>query len=190
MTRNEASLRHGEPLESDQPIWLFGYGSLIYKVGFDYQERRPASIRGWTRRFWQGSHDHRGTLESPGRVATLVASEGAVCHGMAYRIAPEVLKALDIREKNGYVRVITDLYFEDGTRDEALVYMATQGNEAWLGEATAFEIAQQISTAAGPSGPNRDYLLLLADSLRDMGHDDPHVYALEEALLALEAGTL
>ncbi|WP_445621126.1 gamma-glutamylcyclotransferase [Kushneria sp. Sum13] len=173
---------------SDAPLWLFGYGSLIYKTGFAFKARRPASIRGWTRRFWQGSHDHRGTLEWPGRVATLVPREDAVCHGMAYLITPDVLEGLDVREKNGYLRVVTDLYFDDGERSEALVYMATEGNEAWLGEASALEIAQQISTAVGPSGPNRDYLLMLADSIRDMGHDDAHVEAIEQALLALEAG--
>ena len=69
-------------------IWLFGYGSLIWKADFDYLERRPAAITGWARRFWQGSHDHRGTPEAPGRVATLIRAEGAVCHGMAYRITP------------------------------------------------------------------------------------------------------
>ncbi|WP_189518763.1 gamma-glutamylcyclotransferase [Kushneria pakistanensis] len=179
------------PDDAAQPIWLFGYGSLIYKTGFVFKTRRPASIKGWTRRFWQGSHDHRGTLEAPGRVATLVPQDGAICHGMAYLITPDVLDGLDIREKNGYLRVVTDLYFDDGERSEALVYMATEGNEAWLGEASALEIARQISTACGPSGPNRDYLLMLAASLRDMGHDDAHVHAIEQALLALEtrAGT-
>ncbi len=72
-------------------VWLFGYGSLIWKADFPFLERRPAHIHGWARRFWQGSHDHRGTPEAPGRVATLVREPGAVCHGMAYRIAPEVL---------------------------------------------------------------------------------------------------
>ncbi|REC94352.1 gamma-glutamylcyclotransferase [Kushneria indalinina] len=184
---SDTPISRTRPSESDQPLWLFGYGSLIYKTGFAFKACRPASIKGWTRRFWQGSHDHRGTLESPGRVATLVPQEGAVCHGMAYLIAPDVLAGLDVREKNGYLRVMTDLYFDDGSQDEALVYMATEGNEAWLGEASALEIAQQISTAAGPSGPNRDYLLMLADSIRDMGHDDDHVEAIEQALLALEA---
>lgn len=169
-----------------QQIWLFGYGSLIYKAGFPWIERRPASITGWTRRFWQGSHDHRGTIDAPGRVATLVAREHAICHGMAYLITPDVLESLDIREKNGYLRVVTELYFDDGDRSEALVYIATEGNEAWLGEAPMREMAHQIAEAIGPSGPNRDYLLHLADALREMGHEDAHVLALEKALLTFE----
>ncbi len=94
-------------------IWLFGYGSLIWKADFPYLERRPAHIHGWVRRFWQGSHDHRGTPEAPGRVVTLVREPGAVCHGMAYRITPEVLAPLDVREKNGYLREVTTLCFDD-----------------------------------------------------------------------------
>ncbi|RZA31933.1 MAG: gamma-glutamylcyclotransferase, partial [Lysobacteraceae bacterium] len=70
--------------DSHASVWLFGYGSLIWKADFPYIERRPASIGGWSRRFWQGSHDHRGTGSAPGRVVTLVAEDGATCHGMAY----------------------------------------------------------------------------------------------------------
>jgi len=167
-------------------VWLFGYGSLIWKAGFPYRERRPASIRGWTRRFWQASHDHRGTPEAPGRVATLVAEAGAVCHGMAYRITPDVFAPLDVREKNGYLRVITELTFADGGQDTGMVYIAGEDNAAFAGPAPEPEIARRIAASRGPSGANRDYLLELAAALRELGVDDPHVFTLERELLALE----
>jgi len=163
-------------------VWLFGYGSLIYKADFPYIERRPASIRDWTRRFWQGSHDHRGTPEAPGRVATLVPQPGARCAGMAYLITPEVFAHLDYREKNGYLRFATEMEFDDGSSAEGLVYIATADNAAFLGEAPEAAIASHIATAAGPSGPNREYLILLARALRELGQDDPHVFAIERYL--------
>lgn len=167
-------------------VWLFGYGSLIFKAGFDYLERRPASIDGWERRFWQGSHDHRGTPQAPGRVLTLVKTAGAICQGMAYRVAPQVFEQLDIREKNGYLRLPITLTFDDTSTANGLVYMATPDNPAYLGPAADAEIAAQIATSTGPSGPNRDYLLHLSDALRALNYEDPHVFALERELLRLD----
>ncbi|MBB3141916.1 gamma-glutamylcyclotransferase [Halomonas organivorans] len=156
-------------------LWLFGYGSLIWKADFPYLERRPARIHGWVRRFWQGSHDHRGTPEAPGRVATLVAEPGAVCAGMAYRITPATLAPLDVREKNGYLREITPLQFDDGTTAKGLTYIATSDNAAFLGEADVDAMARQIAAAHGPSGPNTDYLLNLETALAELGVVEPHV---------------
>ena len=171
-------------------IWLFGYGSLIWKADFAYLERRPAFITGWERRFWQGSHDHRGTPETPGRVATLIRAKNAICHGMAYRITPEVLAPLDVREKNGYLREKVPLTFVDkqgnGTeQSEGLIYLASDDNPAFLGEAPLTDIAQQIAHAHGPSGANKEYLLNLATALRELGAEDAHIFALEHQLKLL-----
>ena len=166
-------------------VWLFGYGSLIFKPDFDHLERRPASIANWTRRFWQGSHDHRGTETAPGRVATLIPETNAHCSGMAYLITPEVFAHLDHREKNGYLRIAVDISFGDGTSVEGLVYIADAANAAFLGAASERDIALQIASASGPSGQNRDYLLNLATALRALGQNDPHVFAIEEHLLAM-----
>jgi cation transport regulator ChaC len=168
-------------------IWLFGYGSLIYKVDFPYIERRPASIRHWARRFWQGSHDHRGTPQAPGRVVTLVPAPDAVCIGMAYLVAPAVFAQLDMREKNGYLRFATELQFGEGERAEGLVYIAPEENAAFLGPAPEAEIARHIAASSGPSGLNRDYLLQLAAALRQLDADDPHVFDIERHLLDLMA---
>lgn len=167
-------------------VWLFGYGSLIWKADFSWLERRPARIRGWSRRFWQGSHDHRGTQEAPGRVATLIADPGAVCAGMAYLITPEVFDHLDRREKNGYLRQIVPLIFDDGSSVEGLVYIASEANAAYLGPSSEAEIARHIAGAAGPSGLNRDYLVHLANALRRLGAHDAHVFAIEAHLKALD----
>ncbi len=102
-------------LDEDARVWLFGYGSLIYLVDFPYLESKPASIRGWSRRFWQGSHDHRGTEENPGRVVTLIEESDAICGGLAYLVEAPVFEQLDHREKNGYLRVATDMTFDDGS---------------------------------------------------------------------------
>lgn len=163
-------------------VWLFGYGSLIFKADFPFLERRPSHITGWTRRFWQGSHDHRGTASAPGRVVTLVPEPGALCQGMAYLITPEEFAHLDFREKNGYLRLAIDIQFEDGSAARGIVYIATHENAAYLGPASEREIARQIAGARGPSGPNSEYLLELGKALRELGKFDQHVAEIERLL--------
>ena len=177
-------LRHD--LDGRPSIWLFGYGSLLFKTEFPYIEQRAASIMDWTRRFWQGSHDHRGTAESPGRVVTLIAQQGAICEGVAYLITPQVFDDLDVREKNGYLRFCTALKFNDASTVEGFVYIAPEENPAFLGPASELDIARHIAVSAGPSGRNRDYVSDLAHALRALSADDPHVFAIEKHLLALD----
>ena len=91
-----------------EPTWVFGYGSLIWRAEFPFAEREPASIRGWKRRFWQGSTDHRGIPGAPGRVVTLLPDQQSRCWGMAYRLdetsRERVMEQLDVRERGGYQR--------------------------------------------------------------------------------------
>jgi cation transport protein ChaC len=174
----EENRRRSPVGESDQ-VWLFGYGSLIYLVDFPYLESRPASISGWSRRFWQGSHDHRGTEMNPGRVVTLIEESDAVCGGMAFLVEGSVFEQLDEREKNGYLRFTTEMTFADDSQVGGLVYIATPDNEAFLGEASEHEIARQICAAQGSSGTNREYLIELARVLREMGFEDQHVFDIE-----------
>lgn len=162
-----------------EQVWLFGYGSLIFKVDFPYLQAAPASIRGWSRRFWQGSHDHRGTEKTPGRVVTLIEDAGVTCGGIAYLVEASVFSQLDVREKNGYLRFTTEMTFADGRVDNGLVYIATSDNKAWLGEASEYEIACQICSSEGASGPNRDYLIELAKALRELGLEDWHVFEID-----------
>lgn len=168
-------------------IWIFGYGSLVWRPDFPFAERRPAFIEGWARRFWQGSTDHRGVPDAPGRVVTLVPVPGARCWGMAYRIAAAnsatVLAHLDHREKGGYRLERVTLRFVNGSAETSgFVYHATPDNPNYLGPAAPETIAAQVRASHGPSGPNIDYVLRLAEALREIGAEDAHVFEIERLL--------
>ncbi|OAD79407.1 hypothetical protein PHYBLDRAFT_176656 [Phycomyces blakesleeanus NRRL 1555(-)] len=163
-------------------IWVFGYGSLIWKPPPQYESRIVGYIKGYVRRFWQHSEDHRGTPEKPGRVVTLLPYEqwknsgdehghDGITWGVVFKIPSD-----DVETTRAYL----------DHREKALVYIATEDNEAYVGFAPAKEIAQQIHDTYGPSGWNAEYLLELADALREIApqHRDEHIEEL--ALLVKE----
>jgi len=163
--------------------WVFGYGSLIWRQDFPYLDSRRAYIEGWSRRFWQGSHDHRGTETDPGRVVTLIEAPGARCYGRAFLVEPDVFEHLDHREKNGYERVTVETFFDD-EQASGVVYIAARGNIAFLGDAPPEDIAAQIHRSAGPSGTNIEYVLELARTLRHLDIQDSLVFEIEALALA------
>ncbi|KAJ2161722.1 hypothetical protein GGF46_001226 [Coemansia sp. RSA 552] len=191
----------GEPWEADRPLWVFGYGSIIYRVDFPTESQVFGFIRGRRRAFLQKSHDHRGTPEAPGRVCTLIPhgewnrmfpeeaiTQNHVCWGMAYKVKrgmeQEVKRHLDYREKDGYTVDFVDVFGPDGQRVVAnvLVYVGVSSNPSFAGPSTLEETAKVISGARGPSGTNREYLFKLCEALR-MHHPE----ALEPYLATLEA---
>ncbi len=182
-------MRSNDTMANHASTWVFGYGSLIWKPGFPYVDRRFGRVRGWKRRFWQGSPDHRGTEERPGRVVTLVREPAASTWGAAYLLSPEtaehVFDALDVREAGGYERHgVAVLPDDGGVPIDATVYVATPQNPHYLGPAPLEEMARHIARSHGPSGPNDEYLLELDDSLRGHGVVDGHVRALARAVRA------
>ena len=164
-------------------VWLFGYGSLIWRPDFPFFETCRAYVDGWQRRFWQGSHDHRGVPADPGRVVTLIEAHGERCFGRAYLIGRGVFEHLDRREINAYERRRIQIHFDDG-QAAGVMYVATRDNPAYLGSAPLEEMVAQIRGAAGKSGTNIEYVLKLASALRELGESDDHVFKLEEQVLA------
>ncbi len=163
----------------NEPLWIFGYGSIIWKTEFPFIAESIGCLQGWARRFWQASLDHRGIPEASGRVVTLVPSRNNHCWGKLFLLEPQkhskVIEALDHREKGGYERMQADIVNASGAIVKAVTYWAPQQNDHFLGPDSLSAMARQISRAQGPSGSNRDYLFKLESALRALGHPDSHV---------------
>ena len=201
-------------------LWIFGYGSLIWKVDFkieyslrgekffklnenssNFQENIDkwfvGYIKGFERKFYQNSTDHRGTRENPGRVVTLIKNPEAKTYGKSYKIGDQdkqdVLKHLDVREINGYERVETLFYpiDQDIKPKKIILYLATETNPSYAGHKNdLLEIAHQIfQSNSGASGRNREYVYNLANSMRTLFPEvkDEHLFDLEKLLQEMEA---
>ncbi|HEX3760583.1 MAG TPA: gamma-glutamylcyclotransferase [Kofleriaceae bacterium] len=169
-------------------VWVFGYGSLVWRPAMAYVARRAGRIDGWARRFWQASTDHRGTVEAPGRVLTLIEAAGTVW-GMAYAIAgaawPGIEAALELREQQGYARLTVDIGLAAGEQAgrvvdtvAGLLYIATPANPYFIGPESLDATAEIVRRSRGPSGSNIDYVVELDRALAAMGAADPEVSAL------------
>jgi cation transport regulator ChaC len=177
-------------------MWIFGYGSLVWKPEPDSTDMRPGYIRGYERRFYQGSPDHRGTPESPGRVLTLVESPDYMLWGRAYEVPKhneeEFMARLDHREKAGYSRqwlpVYEDPHGQEILVEQALVYIGGPNNPDFIGSASIDQMAKHIARSEGPSGPNPQYLLNIANELRHMGVEEPHIEKLASRVRQLLGG--
>ncbi|KAF4787963.1 Glutathione-specific gamma-glutamylcyclotransferase 1 [Turdus rufiventris] len=166
------------------PVWIFGYGSLVWRPGFEFTSRKVGFIRGYSRRFWQGDTFHRG-------------SEKMACTwGVAYEVRGEQIAAsleyLNMREAvlGGYDTKLVKFHPQEKDAEEpilALVYIATPQNPSYLGPASEEDIAAQIIVSSGCAGHNIEYLLRLADFMRYFcpQAEDKHLFSIEEALISI-----
>jgi cation transport protein ChaC len=169
------------------PHWVFGYGSLMWRPGFEHVERRPAHIRGYHRSLCVYSHVHRGTPERPGLVLGL--DTGGSCHGMAFRVAPErwreTVEYLSAREQVTMVYRETALKarFLDGSGDAtALAYVVDRRHGQYAGKLDIDAQMRFVSQGLGRSGANPDYLLSTVAHLREMGIHDARLEAIAARL--------
>lgn len=172
-------------------MWIFGYGSLMWKVDFPYEEKKLGFIRGYARRFYQYSTDHRGTPENPGRVVTIIPADESFCvYGIAYRIHTDdiekVVAHLDYREKGGYERksVVFHPFNEGEEPFKITLYLGDHENENYAGPADIKTIAEQVYRSEGPSGTNIEYVLKLASAMKTFFPNvaDDHLFPLEKEL--------
>ncbi len=178
-----------ELVDQDAELWIFGYGSLIWRPAFEHDRRQAAGLAGYERRFCQASHDHRGTPALPGRVVTLLPVPGSVCRGMAYKLPDrgrgEILEYLDHREQDGYERLYAPLHMEGGMMVAGLTWVAHESNPSWRAGESLEDVARLIAERHGPSGSNREYLYELEQALNALEMPDPHVSELSQRVRQL-----
>lgn len=173
-----------EAENSTKRLAIFAYGSLLFRPGFVYLERRRAVAHGYARSFSQASPDHRGTPTQPGRVVTLIERARSHTVGAVYFVegpASELLFELDERERAGYVRVRLTV-LADGETYQAVTWIAPPGNAYDAGQLGPRELAAHIRVCAGPSGRNDDYVFRLERALAELGESDTMVSELAAAL--------
>ncbi len=162
------------------PLWVFGYGSLIWNPGFPVAERRIARISGWHRSFCMRSIHHRGTVEEPGLVLALDRARAASCTGVAFRVEPgaeePTLAGLREREliSSAYLERVLPVATEDGAL-QAVTYVIDAEHDQYCGGLPLAEQARIIARASGGRGPNRDYLWSTVAHLAELGIGDPEL---------------
>ncbi len=171
--------------------WVFGYGSLMWRPGFAFVERRWATLHGRRRAFCIYSVHHRGTPERKGLVLGL-ASGGSVT-GAAYRVADaeweETHAYLKEREQptETYIEAHLAARLDDGRTVDALTFLSDRSHPQWAGVLDLDVQARLIAGATGLSGRNVDYLRDLVRNLREEGARDRGMEQLLEKVEALEA---
>lgn len=167
-------------------LWVFGYGSLLWRTGFDYAEVLRARLDGWHRAPCVLSHVHRGTPERPGVVLGL--DEGGSCEGLAFRVPDArrvgVLDYLRGREQ------VTMVYMErtlpvtlgDGRTVEAVTYVVDRTHVQYAHALPLSELLERIVGARGQSGENPDYFRETAGKLKEMGIRDDLIVRIAERL--------
>jgi len=175
----------GGVLGRDEGHWVFGYGSLMWRPGFPFLDRRRATLHGRRRAFCIYSVHHRGVPGRPGLVLGL--APGGAVRGVAYKVAdaewPGVLAYLREREQptETYVQSEAWVRLTGGLRANAVVFLSDRRHPQWAGALSLEAQARLIADAAGLSGSNVDYLRDLVDHLRAEGIADPTM----ERLLAM-----
>ena len=166
--------------------WVFGYGSLMWRPGFAFEESRPARIHGHHRALCVISHHYRGTHERPGLVLGL--DRGGSCQGVAFRVAAGAWEAT-----HAYLRgreLVTDVYHEvhpvahlaGGLSVRALSYVVDRAHGQYAGKLDASEQLAFVRQGIGVTGSCRDYVEQTLRHLRELGIRDAGLEALAALL--------
>jgi cation transport protein ChaC len=167
-------------------LWVFGYGSLMWRPGFPFVERRHARLHGYHRALCVYSHVHRGTAERPGLVLGL--DRGGRCHGVAFRVefseAEATIQYLREREQVTavYLERWLQVRLDDGRTVQAVAYVVDRRHAQYAGRLPEEDLLRLVRQGRGISGANPDYVRSTYDHLQEMGVTDPTLARLVAAL--------
>lgn len=159
-------------------MWVFGYGSLVWNPGFDFEERVIACLPGYHRSFCMRSIHHRGTQDHPGLVLALDATEGSKCEGLALSVptGQEAATLAYLRERelisSAYLERNLEVELTDGRYVTAVTYVVDPDHVQYCGGISLEEQAQIIAGAVGGRGPNTEYLFNTTKHLLELGIED------------------
>jgi len=184
----DAQRQFGPDQAASSDFWVFGYGSLMWRPGFDFVEQVPARLIGEHRALCVYSFDHRGTPEKPGLVLGL--DRGGACRGIAFRVAASRREAtiayLREREQTTHVyrEVMRSVWLENEARlrVSAMAYVVDRGHVQYAGRLTLTEQVRYVRQGHGRSGNNRDYVLSTVKSIEAQGFRDPKLHQLADLL--------
>ena len=174
-------------------LWVFGYGSLMWRPGFDFVQQVPARLIGEHRALCVYSFVHRGTPERPGLVLGL--DRGGTCRGIAYRVRAaaraNTVEYLRAREQ------VTSVYRESmrpvwlnyrpERRVPALCYLVDRGHPQYAGRLSLEQQLHHVRQGHGQSGANRDYVLGTVAALEQLGYRESELHLLAERLSGIHA---
>ena len=158
-----------------EDLWIFGYGSLIWRPDFDYAERRPAKVHGWHRALKMWSRINRGTPECPGLVFGMLS--GGSCRGMVFRVdkahARQVM--INLWQREMITAVYDPRWLACHTPHgpvRALAFTLSRKSPNHTGELPDQEYCRIFEQACGRYGTTRDYAQATYDELRRHGIHD------------------
>ncbi|MCF4166734.1 gamma-glutamylcyclotransferase [Zavarzinia compransoris] len=175
-------------------LWVFGYGSLIWRPGFPFLSAVPAVLHGYHRAFCVYSEHYRGTPERRGLVLGL--DRGGCCRGMLFHVAADaratVLAYLRERElvTHVYEEKVVPVRTEAGATVRAVTYVADRRHVQYAGKLSFEDQVAVIAGAEGSAGRNRDYLAATVAELERLGLVDGVLHRLDRAVRAIPAPPL
>jgi glutathione-specific gamma-glutamylcyclotransferase len=167
----------------DRNIWVFGYGSLMWRPGFEHLRAVPARLSGFHRRLCIYSHQYRGTPEKPGLVFGL--DRGGSCRGVAFEVQaalwPVTLAYLREREQitQVYREIFKPVRLAGGAETvEALAFVVNRSHAQYAGDLGDGEVLRLVKQGHGEFGSCEDYVQNTLTHLRQMDIHDARLEAI------------